>query len=106
MSNKTVKCVQFISPYIDAAVMDYDGYIACLKQKMVCDLLETYPSMVYNNITFEIRKLDRSELPTWLNQFKLLDGRYLYHGEVVSREYLEKELADKDYKIIMTATTG
>lgn len=103
MSYKQVYEVQYISPYLSEAVMNYENIITEFKKKMVCDLLEIYPSMEYRDIRFEVLKPEPSELYRWVEDFKCLDGRYHYCGDCVSREWLEKELSQKDYKIFMNA---
>lgn len=103
MSYKQVYEVQYISPYLSEVVMHYEKILIEFKKKMVCDLLETYPSMEYRDITFEVLKPEPSELHRLVEDFKCLDGRYHYGGAFVSREWLEKELSQKDYKIFMNA---
>ena len=106
MHSKLVRAIQIIPAYIDPSIMDYDGYIIALKQRMVHDLLRDFPSMIYNNISFEICKADSFELIHLVEEFKLLDGRYMYNGEFVSRGFLAEKLANRDYKIVMTAYVG
>jgi hypothetical protein len=83
--------------------MNYEGIIAEIKKKMVFDLLETYPSMEYRSIKFERLRPNQRELCEAVEKFKCLDGRYYFDGDFVSRKQLEKELALKDYKIVMCA---
>lgn len=103
MSYKQVKGLQFISPYIFQVNIDCEKVILGFKQHMVNDLLENFPSMDYRSITFELCKPNSHELRIWVEDFKCLDGRYHYGGDFVSREWLEKELSQKPYKITMCA---
>ena len=69
---------------------------------MVLALLEKYPSTEYRSIIFEVFKPESQELCKLVESFKYSDGQYHYDGNFVSREWLEKELSQKDYKVSMS----
>jgi hypothetical protein len=86
----------FIIPELRAS------FITSAKQRAVCDLLENYPTD-YFEISFELQKPDGRELWEAVEYFRCSDGRYLYDGNIVSRNWLAEELAQLDYKLHMTA---
>ncbi len=103
MSYRHVRAVKFMSPYTHLLPVDHEKILTTLKKTMVDELLEDYPSTEYRSITFEVLKPSPSELGELAESFKRLGGRYHYGGDFVSREWLEKELSQKDYKIFMNA---
>jgi hypothetical protein len=84
-------------------VQSRDYLIKCFKQKAVGDLIEEYPNIIYSEICFDVQKMSGSELYESIEYFKTVSGRYLYQGEFVSRERLEKELSQLDTLLTMTA---
>ena len=84
-------------------VQDRDEIISTFKHKAVQDLFDEHPNLIYFEAYFELQKVNKAELNQCVEYFKTISGRYLYGGEFVSRDYLEKELSQIDSRIVMTA---
>lgn len=102
---KTVKYVVRLLPDLAyCLVPDREEMLSVFKEKAVFDLLREHPKLTYFEASFDIQKVNKAELNECIEYFKTISGRYLYEGDFVSREYLEKELSQIDSKIVMTAT--
>lgn len=84
-------------------VADRDEMISTFKHKAIQDLFDEHPKLTYLEASFGLQKVNKAELNECVEYFKTISGRYLYEGNFVSREYLEKELAQIDSKIVLTA---
>ena len=99
-----VQYVSKILPYLSHCLgTDVDRLILLCKQKAVHDLLEKYPSITYCEISFDFQKASAAEVYESVENFKCADGRYIYNGDFVSREFLGNELSRIDAKLVMTA---
>lgn len=83
--------------------VDVDRLILLNKQRAIHDLLEKYPRITFCEISFELQKASGLELNESVEQFKCRDGRYILDGNIVSREYVAKELSKVYNKLLMTA---
>lgn len=79
------------------------GFIRHVKQQLLCDLVEKYPARAYDSIRFEMASTLSERSKVIEENFKQKDGRYIFHGEFLSREAIEKELEDIPLRIKMTA---
>ena len=84
-------------------VQDREEMISVFKEKAVFDLLREHPKLTYFEASFDLQKMNKAELNESVEYFKTVSGRYLYEGNFVSREYLEKELSQIDSRIVLTA---
>lgn len=63
------------------------------------DLLKNHSELKHLDITFKTRELKANERAEVVEKFKRADGQYIYHGDFMSREYIEKEV-DKNYQVL------
>ena len=85
-------------------VSDRDEMILTFKHKAIQDVLDDHPKLTYFEATFDLQKMNKAELNESVEYFKTVSGRYLYEGNFVSREYLEKELSQVTSKIVLIAS--
>lgn len=85
---------------------DRNALISTFKHKAMQDLLDEHPNLVYLEASFEVTKVNHKELCECVEFYKTVSGRYLYEGNFVSREFLEKELSEITSKIVLTAGIG
>ena len=104
---KDLNNVQYVSklllPLAYNLKIDIEELITAEKKRAVAELFENYPTITYCEISFTTQKASRSEVNEAVEYFKCRDGRYIYDGEFVSREFLEKELSQIDANLFMTA---
>ena len=107
---KNLKKVQYVVKLLpDMAhclVANRAEMISAFKHRVLQDLLNDHPNLVYFEASFDITKVNSAELGECVEFFKTMSGRYLYEGNFVSREFLEKELSSIDSKIVLTAKIG
>lgn len=74
-----------------------------LKEQMLSELVHSCGGN-YHSVSFYVTPpTSKSELTERVESYKTTQGRYLYRGEFVSREYLEEILANEVYKVEMEA---
>ena len=72
------------------------------KRQMLCAMFDEHPASVYEAICFKL-KFDKGKIYEEIeNWFKKADGRYIYNGEFVSREFLCKRFGNLPCRITMT----
>lgn len=76
-------------------------YILTIKQRMLCKMLEELPAKCYEAVCFEFER-KKAIVYEEIEFFKQADGRYIYNGDFVSREFLEKKFENLPYRIKMT----
>ena len=97
-----VRHVSRFLPYLSYCLrVDMDKLISMHKKKALEDFIEKYPSITHFETLFELEKASKTEICEAVEGFKI-DGRYIYKGEFVSREYIEEELSKVDTKLITT----
>lgn len=84
-------------------VADRDEMISVFKHKATQDMLDEHHKLTYFEATFDLQKMNETELNKSVEYFKTISGRYLYEGNFVSREYLKEELSQVTSKIVLTA---
>lgn len=77
-------------------------YILAQKQKMLCMLMEDHPASVYEAVCFEIESNEGEIYNAIEDYFKKADGRYIYNGKFVSREFLWERFKNLPCLIKMT----
>ena len=77
--------------------------VADCKAKMVRDMMEKYPARAYVELAFETQRLEGEELERRIDPYRRADGRYIYRGEFVTRQFLEEELSQIDAVLKLTA---
>ena len=77
-------------------------YILAQKQKMLCMLMEDHPASVYEAVFFEIESNEGEIYNAIEDCFKKADGRYIYNGKFVSREFLWERFKNLPCRIKMT----
>ena len=77
-------------------------FIRDKKRQMLCTMFEEHPAKMYEAIRFETQKNVSAVYEEIENCFKKADGRYIYEGNFVSREFLWQKFADFPFRIVMT----
>lgn len=80
-----------------------EDFIRNTKEKMLCDLMEKYPAKAYKDICFELEASEADLYEAIEKNFKREDGQYIFHGDFVSRESIEKELENVPFRVKMVA---
>ncbi|MBQ9779041.1 MAG: hypothetical protein IJW22_08995 [Clostridia bacterium] len=80
-----------------------EDFIRDTKERMLCDLMEKYPAKAYKDICFEMQASKADLYNAIEENFKREDGRYIFHGDFVSRESIERELENVPLRVKMVA---
>lgn len=80
----------------------YKDYIRDKKCSLICKVMEDYPATIYDAVCFDLEENKGRVYEAIENHFKTADGRYIYKGNFVSREFLEKRFENYPFRIKLT----